>query len=176
MPHLAEAHNRLGVILKNSGRLVEAEDAFRRAVSLQRGDAASHYNLGIVLAETRRPLEAETAYRRALELEPGFVEAHNNLGVVLMGAGRLAEAQAAFRRALELKPGFADARRNLDRLAANARCALRGRMPAAARHCASAASSFDPHVAATVVLAGADGAWEDRSGIARCAEITAQSR
>ena len=158
MPHLAEAHNRLGVMLKNSGRLVEAEDAFRRAVSLQRADAASHYNLGIVLAETRRPLEAEAAYRRALELEPGFVEAHNNLGVVLMGAGRLAEAQAAFRHALDLKPGFADARRNLDRLAADAMRSP-GSDAGRGQARASAASSFDPHVAAAVVLAGADGAW-----------------
>jgi Flp pilus assembly protein TadD len=113
MPNLAEAHNRLGVVLKNAGRLAEAEEAFRRAITLQRDNVASHYNLGIVLAETRRPLEAEAAYRDALKLQPDFVEAHNNLGVILMVAGRLPEAEAAFRRALELAPHFVDARKNL---------------------------------------------------------------
>src|SRR5487761_1948357 len=91
MPNFAEAHNRLGVVLKDSKRLAEAEAAFRRAINLQRDNVASHYNLGIVLAETNRPLEAEAAYRDALRLQPNFVEAHNNLGVVLLGAKGLTE-------------------------------------------------------------------------------------
>ena len=113
MPNFAEAHNRLGVVLKDSKRLAEAEAAFRRAINLQRDNVASHYNLGIVLAETNRPLEAEAAYRDALRLQPNFVEAYNNLGVVLLMAKRLTEAEAAFRRVLELAPDFVDARKNL---------------------------------------------------------------
>ena len=113
MPNFAEAHNRLGVVLKDSKRMAGAEAAFRRAINLQRDNVASHYNLGIVLAETNRPLEAEAAYRDALRLQPHFVEAHNNLGVVLLRAERLTEAEAAFRRALELAPDFVDAQKNL---------------------------------------------------------------
>lgn len=114
MPNFAEAHNSLGVVLKDTKRLAEAEAAFRRAITLQGDNVTAHYNLGVVLAETNRPWEAEVAYRSAIKLLPEFVEAHNNLGVVLMETKRLVEAEAAFRRALELKPGFVDARKNLE--------------------------------------------------------------
>jgi Flp pilus assembly protein TadD len=113
LPNLAEAHNNLGVILKNSKRLAEAEAAFRRSIALTGDNALAFYNLAAVLAETKRPWEAETAYRNALKVLPNFAEAHNNLGVVLKNAGRLAEAEAAFRSALESKPDFVDARKNL---------------------------------------------------------------
>ncbi len=113
LPNLAEAHNNLGVILKNSKRPAEAETAFRRSIALKGDNALALYNLAGVLAETNRPWGAETAYRNALNLLPNFAEAHNNLGVVLKNSGRLAEAEAAFRSALESKPDFTDARKNL---------------------------------------------------------------
>jgi len=112
-PNFAEAHNYLGVALKDNTRLDEAEAAFRSAVNLQQGNVVAHYNLGVVLAETNRPLEAEKMYRRALQLLPEFVEAHNNLGIILLKTKRLVEAEAAFRRALELNPDYADAKKNL---------------------------------------------------------------
>jgi Flp pilus assembly protein TadD len=114
LPNSAEAHNTLGVFLRDARRLPEAETAFRQAINLQADHLVAHYNLGAVLYETNRPWEAEGAYRRALALLPNFVECHNNLGVVLMDTERLAEAEAAFRRALELKPEFAEAQKNLD--------------------------------------------------------------
>jgi Flp pilus assembly protein TadD len=113
LPNLAEAHNNLGVILKNSKRPAEAEAAFRRSIALKGDNALAFYNLAAVLAETNRPWAAETAYRNALKVLPNFAEAHNNLGVVLKNSERLAEAEAAFRRALESKPDFTDARKNL---------------------------------------------------------------
>ena len=114
MPNLAEAHNRLGVVLKDMDRIGEAEAAFRRAIDLERDNAAAHYNLGNVLAESGRSLEAEASYRNAVRLEPNFVEAYNNLAVVLMKESRFAEAEVALQRAIELNPAYAGARRNLE--------------------------------------------------------------
>jgi Flp pilus assembly protein TadD len=113
MPNFAEAHNNLGVVLKDTKRLVQAEAAFRSALNLEGKNVVALYNLGIVLAETNRPWEAEVVFRSALELLPNFVEAHNNLGIILMATGRLADAESAFRRALELKPSYSDAEKNL---------------------------------------------------------------
>jgi len=113
MPNFAEAHNRLGVVLKAGGHLAEAEAAFRHAIRLERNNVVAHYNLAIVLAESGHPLEAEAAYRTAIRLQPNFADAYNNLGVLLMQAKRWAESEASFRRALELKPDFTDAEKNL---------------------------------------------------------------
>src|SRR5207249_7497197 len=50
LPNSAEAHNKLGALLKDTSRLAEAEAAFRRAISLHGDNVVAHYNLGIVLA------------------------------------------------------------------------------------------------------------------------------
>ena len=103
-PDYAEAHSNLGHVLRQMGRLEEAEACCRRALELQPDNAACHHNLGAALAARDQFAEAETCLRRALELQPDFPEAHNNLGTTLGNLGRFAEAEASCRRALELRP------------------------------------------------------------------------
>lgn len=102
----------LGLDLEASAPL-EAERAYRRALELQPGDAASALNLGRLLHERGELAEAEGFYRAALDREPQSPTAAFNLGVALQDLGRLAEAARAYRRALELDPGYADAHFNL---------------------------------------------------------------
>lgn len=103
----------LGTVLKESGRLPEAEVAYRHAVAIKPDYADAHNNLGVLYRDSKRLPQAEAAYRRALEIRPGFADAHNNLGVLLKDSNRLSEAEAAYRRALEIQPDFADAHNNL---------------------------------------------------------------
>ncbi|MDO8774117.1 MAG: tetratricopeptide repeat-containing glycosyltransferase family protein [Burkholderiaceae bacterium] len=103
----------LGILLKDSLRLAEAEAAYRRALEIKPDYAEAHNNLGILLNESKRLAAAEAAYRRALEIKPDYAEAHNNLGNLLNESKRLAEAEAAYRRALEIKPDYAEAHNNL---------------------------------------------------------------
>ena len=86
-PDYAEAHNNLGVALKDQGKLDEAVACYRRALELKPDYAEAHNNLGTALKDQGKLDEAVACYRRALELKPDYAEAHNNLGTALQGPG-----------------------------------------------------------------------------------------
>ncbi len=48
-PDFAEAHNNLGNVLKDQGKLAEAEACYRRALELKPDVAEVHNNLGAAL-------------------------------------------------------------------------------------------------------------------------------
>jgi tetratricopeptide (TPR) repeat protein len=69
-PDHAYAHNNVGVLLKNLGRIDEAIAHYSEAVRLDPGHANAHYNLGNALASQGKVAEAIEQYTRALELRP----------------------------------------------------------------------------------------------------------
>ena len=77
---LSRRHNNLGSVLKDQGRLAEAEACYRRAITLDPNLAEAHNNLGLVLKDFGQPGEAEACYRRAIALRPRFADALCNLG------------------------------------------------------------------------------------------------
>jgi protein O-GlcNAc transferase len=114
LPDPLEAQCNLGKILKQQGRLREAEACFRRAIELRSDSPLPYYFLGNSLYQTR-PAEAEASYRRAIELQPDFALAYCNLGSLLGKMHRLPEEQACYRRAIEFSPDLAEAHNNLGR-------------------------------------------------------------
>ncbi len=102
-----------GVILKNLGKLEEAELSTRKAIELNPDLAQAHSNLGVLLNDLGKLQEAELSYRKALELNPDFAMAHYNLGNVLRDLGKLQEAELSYRKALELNPDYAEVHSNL---------------------------------------------------------------
>ena len=84
----AAAHSNLGLILKELGRLNEAEASLRQAITLKTDFSGAHYNLGNILKEQERLDEAEASYRQAVALKPDYAEAHTNLGRTLLKMGR----------------------------------------------------------------------------------------
>ncbi len=96
-----------------SGRLIEAEAAYRRTLELKPDHVDAQNNLGVLLQNSKRLAEAEVAYRRALAIKPDYADVHCNLGVLLKNSKRLPEAEAAYRRALAIKPDYAEAHYNL---------------------------------------------------------------
>ena len=115
----------LGVLLKQQGRLDEAEAAYRTGIDLGNGRAAS--SLGVLLEEQGRLDEAEAVYRSGIDLGDGgppsisascsrsragstrprrhiapestwaTVVPPANLGILLEEQGRFDEAEAAYR-------------------------------------------------------------------------------
>ncbi len=112
-PHDPEIHNNVRGVLKDCGRLPDAEASYRQALERKPDFAEAHCNLGIVLQDLGRLTEAEASYRQALALKPEYANAHTNLGNVLMNLGRLSEAEISHRRALEFKPDTSGIHNNL---------------------------------------------------------------
>ncbi|WP_269625333.1 tetratricopeptide repeat protein [Prochlorococcus marinus] len=102
-----------GIILKDLGKLKEAELSTRKAIELKPNYAEAHYNLGIILKDLDNLKEAESYIRQAIEIKANFSEAHSNLGIILKDLGKLKEAEISQRKAIEIKPNFAEAHSNL---------------------------------------------------------------
>ncbi len=107
------AHNNLGVISSDQGRLDEAIAHYQKAVEIKPDYAEAHDNLGIALANRGRIDEALAHYHKAVEIKPDYVEALDNLGVALFDQGRVEEAMALYRKAMQIKPGYAGAYNDL---------------------------------------------------------------
>lgn len=120
-PGVAAGWGRIGDLRKNVLRHhAEAEEAYQRALGLDRGLGWVWNNLGNLARHAfARPDAAEAAYRGAIAASPELAVAWLNLGNVLAAeAGRLEEAEAALRRALALDPGRAEAWASLGELLA----------------------------------------------------------
>jgi protein O-GlcNAc transferase len=112
-PADANAQLDLGIVLRQLGRLAEAEACCRRVLAARPDLAEAHNNLGNILHDLGRATEAEASFRRVLALRPDRAEAHCNLGAVLRELGRHAEAEDCYRRALGIRPDYAEAQGRL---------------------------------------------------------------
>jgi Flp pilus assembly protein TadD len=115
----ASALINAGVDLETGGDLEGAIAAYRRAVTLEPGDAVAHYDLGLALERQKEWAGALHHLGRALELErsarheTALAGAHVNHGVTLSEAGDVQAAIAAYRRALVVQSDNPSAHRNL---------------------------------------------------------------
>lgn len=99
-----QVHYRLALAFLRLGRMVEAENAARRAVALDGRLAEAHEVLGEVLLATQRPGEATIALRRSVRIDPLSGRRHRLLGQALLKGRNGAEALEAFVMAAELDP------------------------------------------------------------------------
>jgi protein O-mannosyl-transferase len=120
------AHDNLGVVLAERGRLDEATAHYREAIRLNPSYPEAFNNLGNALARTRQWSEAANAYAGALRARPSFAVAECNWGNVMNLAGLYREAGVHFLNALHLRPVYPDATYGLANSLANM-----GRVPEA---------------------------------------------
>ena len=112
-PDLAEAHNNLGVLLKDLGRYDEAKEEYREAIKIDPDLAEAHNNLGNLLNDLEQYGEAEKEYGEAIRADPDFAIAHYNLGDLLDYLKRHDEAEEEYKEAIRIDPDFAIAHYNL---------------------------------------------------------------
>jgi len=112
-PNYSPAYNNLGLILRNTERLAEAEACFRRAIDLNPDDPSTYNNLGLVLMDLGHLDKAEDCFHRAIELNPHQPQFYNNLGTMWEEKSCLPEAQAAYCRAIELDSYYPEAHYNM---------------------------------------------------------------
>jgi len=99
-PDLADAHNNLGRLLHDAGRLPEAEARYRQALDADDSVALYHFNLGVVLEDLGRAGDAIASYERALAIDTHLADAHYNLARQLEQQGRAADDELTLRRAV----------------------------------------------------------------------------
>ena len=112
-PDYAEAHNNMGIVLRDKGKLKEAIEAYAKSLSIKPDYAEAYNNMGIALKDQDKMEEAIEAYTKALSIKPDYANACYNMGITLKGQGRLEEAIEAFTKALSIKPDNAEAYNNM---------------------------------------------------------------
>jgi serine/threonine-protein kinase len=115
-PLLAEAHAATGVVHARARRWKDAEDAFRRALDLNRTLASTHMNFVIStlwpqgkVAESLRQLDA------GLHADPLSLDLQRLLAYVLVSAGQYDRSIELGQRVLAAEPNHAHARQVLAR-------------------------------------------------------------
>ncbi|XP_061891992.1 protein O-mannosyl-transferase TMTC2 [Entelurus aequoreus] len=92
----AKAWGNLGNVLKNQGKMEEAEQAYRNALHFRSNMADMLYNLGLLLQESSKFSEALHYYKLAIGSRPTLASAYLNTGIILMNQGRLEESKRTF--------------------------------------------------------------------------------
>jgi tetratricopeptide (TPR) repeat protein len=109
-PAEAKALFYQGVALAATGRFVEAETAYRRALQLDATDFNAWNNLAGVLFESRKkPGEAIQCMQRALKVDPHNKVGWANLTSMVGRLGRHDKALEYAERAISLDPNFVEA-------------------------------------------------------------------
>ena len=104
MPENPLAHAQLGITLAAQHRLIEAEFAYRKSLSLDSESPLVHLNLGVTLQELKRFDEAMQAFDKAVRIQPDQIDAMAHLAYLYERAFLLDKARDLIRRGLQLKP------------------------------------------------------------------------
>jgi choline-sulfatase len=114
LSRLARAHSESAIFqatyaraLKDTGRVLQAVEIYRRLVARHPRDAAMYHDLAVAAAAAGLTAEATRAEQASLALQPSNAAASNGLGLILVAAGKPAEAIAAFERATQDDPSNA---------------------------------------------------------------------
>jgi predicted O-linked N-acetylglucosamine transferase (SPINDLY family) len=110
--YYVQAHNNLGNILWQQGKLEAALKSYQSALKIQPNYALSHYKGNIFLQQGKLDAAVDY-YEQALKLKPDYAEAHNNLGNALKLQGKLDAAIESFRQTLRIKPDWIQVHKNL---------------------------------------------------------------
>ncbi len=113
-PDNAEGWNQLGILLDRTGEITQAEEAYRKVLTLgeahqnKEEQAWAYLNLGNVYYTHGDLDKAEEMYRKALELDEalgrkeGMAANYGNLGLVYKTRGELDRAEEMHRKSLYL--------------------------------------------------------------------------
>ncbi|MHC4674899.1 MAG: tetratricopeptide repeat protein [Planctomycetota bacterium] len=103
----------LGAALLEQGKIVQAEECYKKALQVAPEFYATHYNMGLLRQNQDRFDEAIQHYKQTLRNKPDFSQARNNLAIVLAKKGDIKAAMAQYRQAAKTQPDSPYAHYNL---------------------------------------------------------------
>lgn len=102
-PNLSGLHLNLGIVYHQQARMDKAEQAYLRAIRVNRLNVVAYNHLGILKREQGSFVEAEGWYLAALEIWPQHLMSLRNLGILYdLYLGQPAAALAQFKRYQQL--------------------------------------------------------------------------
>ncbi|WP_332813776.1 type IV pilus biogenesis/stability protein PilW [Ramlibacter sp.] len=106
-PTFSDAHNLRGLVYMRLNDAGQAEESFKRAVSLNPRDASATHNLGWLQCQQRRFPEADRSFDQALAnpLYPDRAKTLMAKGLCQAQAGQPAEAEKSLAHAYEIDAG-----------------------------------------------------------------------
>jgi len=109
------AHNVLGKLYFDSGRLKEAEQQFSQSLQVE-PNLAAYDHLGYIYAQMGDQGRAEEAFKASLAMNGADSHAHYHLGLIYAATGRKAQAVVELQAALDIDPNNAEIRSALNGL------------------------------------------------------------
>ncbi len=103
----------VGLQHHQTGRLLEAETAYRDVLAVDPENIDALHFLGVIAYQRGAHTQAEDLISRALLRNTSNAPAYNNLGNALEAQGKLDEAIVCYEQALGLQPDYVDALVNL---------------------------------------------------------------
>jgi tetratricopeptide (TPR) repeat protein len=91
------------------GRLDEGEQAIRRAIEINGGDAEFRYHLGTILAKKGEWRAAISELEQGIKVDPEHAESHLRLGISLERTEQYDRAQSSYVQAIKLNPRLPEA-------------------------------------------------------------------
>jgi tetratricopeptide (TPR) repeat protein len=107
-PDRSDAHNDLGIVLMQMGKLAEAIQQFHEALRLSPEYMWAHFNLGRALVQEGDVKEAVAHFRAAVQIEPDFAWGRERLATALIALGKIDEALPQYQEVVRLKPEEAE--------------------------------------------------------------------
>ena len=105
----AEAHTKVGIILRKHGFLEDAKEFLTRAMELDPKRSLSYLFLAKIECQYRNFDQALVLIRKAIELDPEHPDLHFTLAEIVIKQGKYREAIEPLREALRLNPEYAEA-------------------------------------------------------------------
>ena len=99
----------MGIILKRNGRIEEALDSYKKALSLKPDYVQVYNNLGVLYKDNEKYEDAIKMFMKAKELQPNHQNSYYNLALIKKEQGQSEEAIELLLKVLNLNPEHKDA-------------------------------------------------------------------
>jgi tetratricopeptide (TPR) repeat protein len=111
-PGKARGYNDLGNAFNRAGLLDKADEAYRKAISLDPDSYDAHNDLGISYAKSGQIDKALEEFNKAMAIKPNYARPHSNVGIIYAGMNRMDKAIEEFSKSIELDPKNSDTYKN----------------------------------------------------------------